>query len=63
MAIGTHFLHSGHSKSNLYEFAEVIISVGEWHRGLIIFLLDFLKNDFGEVDETMFQGVDMDKVA
>jgi hypothetical protein len=27
-------------------------------RELTICLLDFLKNDFGEVDEAMFQGVD-----
>jgi hypothetical protein len=32
--------------------------LGEWTLELIIGLLDVLKNDFGEVDEGMFQGVE-----
>jgi hypothetical protein len=31
-----------------------MFSVGEWTLELIVFLLDVLKNDFGEVDEAMF---------
>jgi hypothetical protein len=31
---------------------------GEWPRELKICLLDVLKNDFEEVNEAMFQGVD-----
>jgi hypothetical protein len=32
--------------------------VGEWPPELIICFLKVLKNDFGEVDEVMFQGVE-----
>jgi hypothetical protein len=35
-----------------------MFDVGEWPLVLIISHLDVLKNDFGEVDETMFQGVE-----
>jgi hypothetical protein len=35
-----------------------MFEVGEWHLELIICFLDVLKNDFGEVDEAMFLGVD-----
>jgi hypothetical protein len=31
--------------------------VGEWPLELIMCLLDVLKNDFGEVDEAMLEGV------
>jgi hypothetical protein len=34
-----------------------MFKVGEWPVELIICLLDVLKNDFVEVDEAMFQGV------
>jgi hypothetical protein len=32
--------------------------VGEWPCEISIFLLNILKNDFGEVDEEKFQGVE-----
>jgi hypothetical protein len=35
-----------------------MFQVGEWSLELIIFLLDVIKNDFGEVNEAMFQGVE-----
>jgi hypothetical protein len=35
-----------------------LFQVGEWPLELIIGLLNILKNDFGEVDEAMFQGVE-----
>jgi hypothetical protein len=35
-----------------------MFQVGEWRLQLIICLLDVLKNDFGEVDEEMIQGVE-----
>jgi hypothetical protein len=34
-----------------------MLQVGEWPLELIIVLLEFLKFDFGEVNEGMFQGV------
>jgi hypothetical protein len=40
------------------EFAEVMFQEGEWHWELMNYLLDFLKCDFGEVDEVIFQGVE-----
>jgi hypothetical protein len=36
-----------------------MFKVDEWPLELIICLLDVLKNGFGEIDETMFQGVEM----
>jgi hypothetical protein len=35
---------------------QVMFYVGKWPWELIICLLEVLKNDFGEVDEAMFQG-------
>jgi hypothetical protein len=35
-----------------------MFQVGEWPWKLLICLLDVLKNDFCEVDETMIQGVE-----
>jgi hypothetical protein len=35
-----------------------MFSVDEWPLEHIIFLLDVLKNDFGEVNEVMFEGVE-----
>jgi hypothetical protein len=54
----THFLPPGHPKSDLDEVAEEMIQVGEWLWEIIICILDVLKCDYGEVDETMFQGVE-----
>jgi hypothetical protein len=34
-----------------------MFQLGEWPLDLIIGFLDVLKNDFGEVDEAMFQGL------
>jgi hypothetical protein len=34
-----------------------MVLVGDWPRELIICLLVVLRNDFAEVDEAMFQGV------
>jgi hypothetical protein len=42
----------------LNEVAEMMFQVGEWPWDLIICSLDVLKNDFGEEDEAMFQGVE-----
>jgi hypothetical protein len=39
-------------------FVYVIIQVGKWPQEHIICLLDIWKNDFGEVDEAMFQGAE-----
>jgi hypothetical protein len=44
-------------KSDLDEVTEVMFWVRDWAWELIMFLLDNLKNDFGEFDEMMFQGV------
>jgi hypothetical protein len=44
------------NKSDLDEVADVLFSVGEMSRDLIICRLEVLKNDFGEVYEAMFQG-------
>jgi hypothetical protein len=51
----THFLPSGHPKSDLDEVPEVMFEVGEWPRELIICLLDVLIREF-DVVEAMFQG-------
>jgi hypothetical protein len=56
--IGNHFLHPGHIKRYLDEFAEVKFQVGKWPWEIKICLLEVLKGDFGDVDEEMFQGVE-----
>jgi hypothetical protein len=50
--IPTHFVHSGHSKKR-FGRSDVLSRPLE----LIMCLLDFLINDFGKIDEVMFQGV------
>jgi hypothetical protein len=35
-----------------------MFEVGEWHGERIICLHDILKNDFGEVEEALFRGVE-----
>jgi hypothetical protein len=49
----THFLHSEHRKKRLERrlFSDILGRPLEF----IICLLNVLKNDFGEVDEVMFQ--------
>jgi hypothetical protein len=37
----------------------MMLQVGEWTWELIICPLDILKNDFCEIDEAMFQGVEL----
>jgi hypothetical protein len=51
----THFLNP-RQKKDLDEIVKVMIYVGEWSWDLIIYLLDFIKNEFCEVD-VMFEGV------
>jgi hypothetical protein len=56
-AILTHFLHPGYLKKRLWQ--SHLSNVLTRRTGqLIISLLNILKNDFGEVDEAMFQGVE-----
>jgi asparagine synthetase A len=42
----------------LYEVSEVMFHVDQWPWELIICFRDVLKNDFFEVAEAMFQGVE-----
>jgi hypothetical protein len=57
-AIRTHFLHHEHRKKRLgwSRFRDVLCCERPWE--LKISLLDVLKNDFGEVVEAVFQGVE-----
>jgi hypothetical protein len=41
----------------LNDVAEVMFLVGEWPKELVISILNISINNFGEVDESIFQGV------
>jgi hypothetical protein len=54
----THFLHLGHRKKRLGRSCLTEDLSSRIALELIIGLLDVLKNDFVEVDEAMFHGVE-----
>jgi hypothetical protein len=48
----------GIQEISLDEAADMMFKVGEWPYKLIICLLNLLKNNFREVDEAIFEGVE-----
>jgi hypothetical protein len=52
-----HIQYLGHRNKRLGRRRLSDVFTSEWPWGLIICLLGVLKNDFDEVDEAMFQGV------
>jgi hypothetical protein len=48
----------GHRNDQLGRSRLSDVLKGEWPRELVICLQDILKNDFGKVDEVIFQGVE-----